>query len=178
MGSQRTRPRGDHDADRRAILDAIRQIVRALRLSARDAENRVGLSAAQLFVLHRLAEGGTLSLGELAQRTLTDPSSVSVVVTRLLERGLVSRERASSDARRAEIALTASGRRLVKRSPSVAQETLIAALDRVQPERRRTLARLLGELVQAMGASEEPAPLFFENEPRRRQGARHVRRTR
>jgi hypothetical protein len=41
------------NTDTRAILDAIRQIVRLLRLSARDAERSAGLSSAQLFVLHQ-----------------------------------------------------------------------------------------------------------------------------
>ena len=64
------------------ILDAIRRLVRLLRISDRAAQGRVGLSAAQLFVLHELGKTPSLSLGELAARTRTDQSSVSTVVTR------------------------------------------------------------------------------------------------
>ena len=49
-------------SDLRIVLDAFRHIVRELRISSRAAEARVGLSAAQLFALHRLAEGRALSL--------------------------------------------------------------------------------------------------------------------
>jgi DNA-binding MarR family transcriptional regulator len=66
--------------DTRTILDAIRHIVRALRIASRSAEQSVGLSAAQLFVLQKLAEGDGISLGELARLTLTHQSSVSVIV--------------------------------------------------------------------------------------------------
>src|SRR5262245_858835 len=99
------------------VLDAFRRIVRELRLGARTAERAVGVSAAQLFVLEKLAANPAASVAELAARTLTDPSSVSVVVSRLAERGLVSRTTASADARRAEIALTARGRALARRAP-------------------------------------------------------------
>jgi len=55
--------------------------VQALRVSSRAAERDVGLSAAQLFVLDRLAGADqALCVNELAQRTLTHQSSVSVVV--------------------------------------------------------------------------------------------------
>lgn len=83
--------------DVRAVLDAIRHIVRVLRVSSRAAEKHVGLSAAQLFALHTLAEGRTLSVNEVAQRTFTHQSSVSVVVQRLVRRGLVTRNASQQD---------------------------------------------------------------------------------
>jgi DNA-binding MarR family transcriptional regulator len=66
------------------VLDSIRQIVRLLREGSRDSEERVGLSAAQLFVLQKLDPDEPLSLNELSARTLTHQSSVSVVVSRLV----------------------------------------------------------------------------------------------
>src|SRR4051812_6915818 len=86
---------GNRDA--RSVLDSIRRIVRALRVSSRRAELNVGLSGAQLFVLQKLAEGGRLSVNELAAKTLTHQSSVSVVVQRLSARGLVSSSRSAQD---------------------------------------------------------------------------------
>src|SRR5262249_5588713 len=90
----------------RKVLDSLRRIVRSFRVSARAVEGRLGISAAQLFVLHQLAESDASSIDELAARTLTHQSSVSVVVARLAERGLVVRRTARDDARRTEIALS------------------------------------------------------------------------
>src|SRR5437868_13846588 len=107
LGSSRgaaERPRTARDV--RRVLDAIRRIVQALRESSRGTERRVGLSAAQLFVLLKLSGERALSINELAARTLTHQSSVSVVVSRLLEAGMVARARSEKDARRVEIALT------------------------------------------------------------------------
>src|SRR5579864_9563710 len=89
----------------RDVLDNIRRIVRLLRLGSREAERRVGLTGAQLFVLEKLAEAKTLSVNELAERTHTHQSSVSVVAQALIKKGLISRARASDAARRLELYL-------------------------------------------------------------------------
>jgi DNA-binding MarR family transcriptional regulator len=147
----------------RSILDSLRRVVGALRRSAAVAEQEVGLSGAQLFVLHRLGETPGLSLNDLASRTHTHQSSVSVVVSRLVERGLVVREASAEDRRRVVIALTAAGRRLQRRAAEPAQARMVAAIARMPASDRRALDRTLAELVRGMGVA-GPAPLFFEGE--------------
>ncbi len=133
-------------------------------MSAREAERRTGLSMAQLFVLQQLAESPALSIRELAERTFTDPSSVSVVVSRAVRGGLVARERDTRDARRARLALTRRGRSLLARAPRAGQESLISALDRMPAAGRRKLGRLLSDLIGHMGVSARPPRLLFDKE--------------
>src|SRR5262245_7661013 len=112
------RPYNSDPASSRAVLDAIRRIVQVLRVSSRAAEREVGLSAAQLFVLDRLAGANqALSVNELAERTLTHQSSVSVVVQKLEKHGLIGRGRAANDARRMELSLTPAARKLLSKAP-------------------------------------------------------------
>src|SRR5689334_21220598 len=90
-------------ADSQAVarsMNAIRSVVRALRINTRSIELQMGISLAQLFVLQQLAERPAASLNELAERTATHQSSVSVVVRRLVERGFVSRTSSPTDKRR------------------------------------------------------------------------------
>ena len=127
------------DGATRAVLDAFRHVVRLLREASRSSERDLGVSAAQLFVLHRLAGAPSLSVNELAARTLTHQSSVSVVVSKLARRKLVTRTRATGDARRVEVALTPAGRALVARAPAAAQDRIIAAPARAsRPTSRRS----------------------------------------
>jgi DNA-binding MarR family transcriptional regulator len=149
------------------VMDALRRIVRALRVSARAAERRFGISGAQLFVLEKLAEARARAVDELAERTLTDQSSVSLVVSRLEERGLVARRQSTEDARRVEIALTRAGRALTRRAPEPAQAHLITGLRRLRPSQLRSLARGLSALLHALGIAGEPARMFFEDRSRR-----------
>jgi len=148
-----------------AVLDAIRRIVRALRESSRATERAVGIGAAQLFVLHRLAAAPGLSLNELAARTFTHQSSVSVVVSRLVDRGLVTRARGGDDGRRISISATAAGRALLAR----ARLALLGAGP------RRQLADLLGRLVELMALPDKSPPMFFETAPADRQKKRRAR---
>jgi DNA-binding MarR family transcriptional regulator len=167
MGSNVSRP------GTREVLDALRRIVQGLRESSRDAEKRVGLSGAQLFVLHTVAESPGLSLNDLAERTRTHQSSVSAVVARLRRSGLVDRSTAAEDARRAEIRLSARGRSRLRSAPRAAQERLIAAVDALAAPDRARLAVTLRRLVASMGLADRDAPMLFE--PARRKAGMRAR---
>jgi DNA-binding MarR family transcriptional regulator len=161
---------GGGDPATREVLDAIRRIVRALRESSRAAEGSVGIGAAQLFVLQRIAAAPGLSLNELAARTFTHQSSVSVVVSRLVDRGLLTRSRGGDDGRRISISATSAGRALLARAPAAAQERLLAGLGLMGAGSRRQLAELLGRLVDLMALPDRSPPMFFEAAPRGTRG--------
>ena len=124
-------------------MNAVRSIVRALRINTRAVELKMGISLAQLFVLQQLAERPADSLNELAERTATHQSSVSVVVRRLVERGYVSRTPSTTDKRRIEIAVTPTGRELLAGAPTTVSMQLMEALNRMGREDRDSLADLL-----------------------------------
>jgi DNA-binding MarR family transcriptional regulator len=152
-------------ADRvRAVMDSLRRIVRDLRLSARDAERTAGISGAQLFVLQTLAEDPAASLNDLAERTLTDQSSVSVVVKRLADRKLVARKPSAVDARRIELSLTAAGRRLLDRCPEPTQARLLGALRRISADELDRLTSGLDAIVAQMGIENTDARMLFDEE--------------
>ena len=106
---------GDQVLYTRSVLNSLRRTVRAFRASAQAAEEVLGVSGAQHFVMQKLADAPALSLNDLAARTLTHKSSVSVVVSRLVERGYVRRERSSADGRSIVLTLTPAGRRALER---------------------------------------------------------------
>jgi DNA-binding MarR family transcriptional regulator len=162
--------------DARLVLDSIRRIVQFLRESSREAERHAGLSGAQLFVLRTLAESPGLSLNDLAERTRTHQSSVSVVVARLARDGLVERSTAAGDARRAEIFLAPSGLQRIKTAPRTAQERLVAAVDSLAPPDRTRLASMLDGLVRAMALDGGHTDMFFEEEASVRRTARRGRK--
>lgn len=155
-----------------AAMNAVRRIVRSLRLASRASEKALGVSAAQLFVLQQLAEGASRSdaapsIAQLANLTATDPSSVSVVVSRLAARGLCARRSSKSDGRRAEVTITPAGEALLKRSPQPVQARMLSALADMKPERRRELVAGLEEIVGALGIAGEAVSMFFEEEGER-----------
>jgi DNA-binding MarR family transcriptional regulator len=143
-------------------LDGIRALVGALARSARSVERRTGVTTAQIFVLRQLAERDGLSLGEIASRTLTRQSTVSVVVTRLVKQGLVRRDRALDDRRRLELSLTAAGRRVLERAPEPTTGRLLSALDELTGSQLAALSRGLDPLIKVMGLQRRAAGMLFE----------------
>ncbi|MGE0870692.1 MAG: MarR family winged helix-turn-helix transcriptional regulator [Kofleriaceae bacterium] len=157
------------------VLVALRRIVRWLRLADREAELACGVSAAQLFVLHRLAAGPAPSLARLAEWTLTDQSSVSTVVSRLVAGGYVARTPSRVDRRRAELRLTAAGRRLLATAPPIPQAHLLAALTMMPRGEGADIVRALQRLICAIGADDVSPHMLFEDEPPPRKKPRHKR---
>ncbi len=136
----------DARADLSEVVDSIRSIIRTVRISGREAEQRYGISGAQLFILQALGESEELSINELADLTFTHQSSVSMVVARLLDAKLVTRKVAQSDGRRVAVALTPAGRAMLRRSPDAGQARLIKALGAMPRSDLASLARHLSEL--------------------------------
>jgi DNA-binding MarR family transcriptional regulator len=145
-------------------LVAIRRLVRTLRTTAASVERETGLSTAQTFVLQLLLEAPAESMNELAERTSTDQSSVSVVVSRLEAKGLVARLSSAADARRTQVVITDEGTALMRRKPPTVQERLTHALGALPRKSLAGLASELNTLVSLMGAGEEPATLIFEDD--------------
>ena len=158
-------------------MDALRRIVRELRLSERGAERAAGISGAQLFVLQSLAIGAADSLNDLANRTATDQSSVSVVVKRLVGAKLVARRPSPEDGRRVELTLTPRGKSLLARCPEPTQARIVGALGKMTSAELAELTTGLSALVREMGIGEEPPRMFFEDAPRRSPAPRGARRT-
>jgi DNA-binding MarR family transcriptional regulator len=135
-------------------------------VNSRAAERAFGLSGAQVFVLHKLAESKdrSLSLNELAEKTLTHQSSVSVVVSRLVEKSLVSRSTSKEDSRKIEIKLTSEGKKILKSTPEAAQERLIAGITQLSKTEQQKLSELLKTLIENSGLQDQVPSLFFEEE--------------
>jgi DNA-binding MarR family transcriptional regulator len=133
-------------ADLSGIVDSIRSIIQTLRVAGREAEQKLGISGAQLFILQALRDNHELSINELAELTFTHQSSVSMVVTRLVGAKLVTRRVASKDARRVVVALTPAGRNMLKRAPDAGQSRLLKALRSMPRSEMSSLARNLATL--------------------------------
>ena len=146
------------------IMNSIRRIVRALRLASRAQEKQNGLSAAQFLVPQTLAESGPLSINDLAARTFTHQSSVSVVVTKLVNRNLAERNISPDDARTVQISLTPAGIALSQREAPLIQERMFEALRQMSPHNRTQLADRLSEFLVSAQIADEPATMFFEEE--------------
>ncbi|MEO8620789.1 MAG: MarR family winged helix-turn-helix transcriptional regulator [bacterium] len=145
-------------------LNAVRSLVRAIHANSRAIEANIGLGLAQVFVLQELEKRPASSLNELAARTATHQSSVSAVVKRLSDRGLVFRSADPVDRRRLRIVLTPAGQAMLAMAPATIQSRLLRGLARLEPSVQIRLAELLDEWLAGAGVDMGTPPMLLETE--------------
>src|SRR5437588_2176167 len=103
----------------RAWSSLLRAHATLIRRLDTDLERETGLALADFDVLAQLAGAhGELRMTELADRALISRSGMSRRVARLVDEGLVRRDKAGTDARGVVVALTEAGlARLVETAP-------------------------------------------------------------
>jgi DNA-binding MarR family transcriptional regulator len=144
-----------------AIVQGLRRIVRALHSYSQGVRARYGLTGPQLWALKTLHGAGPMAVGALAEALAVHQSSVSVLLDRLEEQGLITRRRRSSDQRVVDVDLTPGGAAMATDAPEAAQGRLLHALDAMPAAEVRRLSAAVRRLVAAMEAEDVHAEFFF-----------------
>ena len=149
-----------------SVAQGLRYLVHSLRVTAHSVERELGLTGAQLFVLGEIAAEPNLSVRRVSERTLTDPSSASVVVARLLKKALVKRRQDPTDRRKSLLAVTRKGQDVLARAPEPYQAKLVAALAAMPARRLHQLHLGLSALLETPATVDGSVPFFFEGAPK------------
>lgn len=134
------------------ILRALRRILRQVELSSKELEASHGVTAPQLLSLLVICEQGSTTQAELSRHILLSASTLVGVLDRLETKGLILRQRDTSDRRRIHLVPTDKGRQIAATAPLPMHERLVRGLPALDPLRRGALAEHLEELVDILGA--------------------------
>jgi len=127
-------------------------------------------------VLRKLDEEGDLSLNDLADATLTHQSSVSVVVTKLVERGLIKRLRSKTDGRQLVLNVTPKGQVLLRKAPKPTQDGLIIGIESLDLKTKKELDRALAKLTDSLHLpTDKPAPMLFDGSEKNATNKRKIK---
>jgi DNA-binding MarR family transcriptional regulator len=121
------------------------------RLSRR-MERTIGVTGPQRFVVRMVGRSPGVSAGELARTLHLHPSTLTEVLRRLTERGLVRRAHDPRDGRRALFWLTDDGRALDGRRRGTGEGRVRATLDAVPRRDLAAAARVLGRLAHDLSS--------------------------
>lgn len=86
--------------------------------------DKMGITYPQYLVLNALGEADGMSVGSIAHRLALESSTITPLVKRMEQAGLVTRQRSRTDERQVQVDLTAAGRALLVRCNCL-NETLI-----------------------------------------------------
>jgi DNA-binding MarR family transcriptional regulator len=119
------------------VRDAITRLNRRVRQTRPVGD----LTATQLNALTSLELAGALSPRELAEVERVQPPTMTKIIAKLEDRGLVQRSPHPTDRRQVILAATEAGREVLARFERARDEWLASRLDELRPEERDTLQR-------------------------------------
>jgi DNA-binding MarR family transcriptional regulator len=136
----------------RAYLDAVALSETLLSRLWHDND----LTLVQLCVLRKLARGDR-ALGELGSELSLSPTSITRLIDRLEERGLVARKRSLDDRRRVDAVLLSAGRDLVGAVPFIEGSDLKQAANGMPAADRSRMTSAFRDFVAAVRRLEQQA---------------------
>ncbi len=117
---------------------------------------RFGLTFPQFIAMNVLERfEGPCRMGPLADATLRSAASMTGIVDRLLERGLVTRERHPGDRRSVLVQLTGQGRALLEEVREARQQAVRRLLESLPDAERRHLRKIIGMLIAVLEEDRE-----------------------
>jgi DNA-binding MarR family transcriptional regulator len=143
------------------VLTALRRIVRAIDLHSRRLVEQSGLTGPQLVTLREVARLGRVRPGVLAKGVNLSHATVTGILDRLEQRGLVARTRDGEDRRGVIVAVTPKGEVILKDAPSLLQDQFRLELSRLEEWECTMILTTLQRIATMMEAEEiEAAPVL------------------
>jgi MarR family transcriptional regulator, 2-MHQ and catechol-resistance regulon repressor len=121
-----------------------------------NLQSNYSQSLSRFDVLSQLdtSEEEWMSVGELTKRVLDTAGSISALLTRMVNEGLITRRLSPTDRRSFQVSLTGAGKTLYNKMASDYSTWVASALEDVSSEERAVLFKLLGRLKKSQSAQE------------------------
>jgi len=133
------------------VIIALRRVIRAVDLHSRTLLESHGLTGPQALLLKSL-QGSPITVGELAGRVSLSQGTVTDILNRLEQRGLIQRVRDEVDRRRVRVGVTAAGLALLASSPPLLQERFAQSFGNLQEWEQTQLLSSLQRIAAMMDA--------------------------
>jgi len=117
-----------------------------LEAIVKDEVQAHGLTISEFGTLEALYHKGTLTVAEIVAKILIPNSSMSYVLERLLEKGLIERTQDEGDKRVYRLTLTEAGHNYIREVYPLHQKALRQLLDRLTPDEEEILQQLLKKI--------------------------------
>lgn len=134
----------------REITYQIRRLMQAGELYTKELNKTHQVSVPQLYCLLALYEHGPLPPSQIAKYVMVNSSTVTGIIDRLEQKGLVSRLRDSPDRRVINIQLTEAGKDLARNAPPPVQHKIVEGLKRLPQSKINKIVQSLHTLTHML----------------------------
>ena len=140
------KPLKNNEGHVKEIVWLIRRLMQGNYLYNKELNKTYQVSAPQLSSLLALHENGPMPPSQIAKYIMVNSSTVTGIIDRLEQKGLVERSRISPDRRVITIALTEKGQELAKNAPPPIQKKIVDGLQKLPPNEIEKIVQALTKL--------------------------------
>jgi len=134
----------------RDIIYQIRRLMQAGELFTKELNKTYQVSSPQLHCLLALNENGPLPPSQIARHIMVKSSTVTGIIDRLEQKGLVCRLRNSPDRRVITIQLTEAGKELAQNAPPPIQHKIVDGLKKLPEGEIKQIILSLSKLTRLL----------------------------
>jgi DNA-binding MarR family transcriptional regulator len=113
------------------IIFLARKLMQGAEMYTKELNKKYSVTSAQLNCLLALHENGPLPPSQIAKHMMVNSSTVTGVIDRLEQKGLVTRQRNSPDRRIINIQLTPGGEKMAEVAPPPIQQRVVDGLQKL-----------------------------------------------
>jgi DNA-binding MarR family transcriptional regulator len=134
------------------VLVALRRVIRATDLHSKQLSKTSGLTAPQILLLNAIRNNSEVTIGKIASDISLSQATVTTILDRLENRGLVYRERSTQDKRKVHVHLTDEGEKAALNAPTPLQEQFARQFNDLHEWEQSMLISSLQRIAQMMDA--------------------------
>ena len=139
-----------HSKYTKDIIYSIRRLMQAGELYTKELNKIYNISSAQLNCLVTLYENGPLPPSQIAKLMMVNSSTITGIIDRLEQKGLVKRMRISTDRRIITVDLTKNGKVLAENAPPPIQHKLFDGISQLSENELKYIADSLLKLTDML----------------------------
>ena len=132
------------------VLKHFREIFIQAKSELKDNVKKTGLSGAQLWIMQQIYNFNGISNTELAKNLTLHVSTCSILVNKLIKKGLVEKTRSSTDERKIVLTISLKGKQLMAKAPKSPEGAIPSTLKKLNIEELEELNTVLTKFAKKM----------------------------
>lgn len=135
------------------ILISLRQIIRCTDLHSKKLVKSYGLTGPQLIIIKVIAQRGEIVIGSLAKEVSLSQATVTNIVERLEQKGILYRKKTDFDKRRVVVTTTDKAHAILEQKPLLLDLSFVKNFEKLETWEKNMLISSLQRIASMMNES-------------------------
>jgi len=144
------------------VLTSLRRVIRAIDLHSQHLVKTASVTGPQLRLLQLMNTDGQPTVSDLAKKMSLSQATVTSIMDRLENRGLIERVRSTHDKRKVHPKLTDAGKTVLAKTPTPLQDSFVRKFDELKSWEQHMIIASVQRIAEMMDAENIDASPFLD----------------